>query len=372
MSERVERCLEDVRADLQRQGGLSSDDVHRLIAAHELTPDETAVMFKALSSLGVDLTEPDVAADDQEDGPALPAAVGQMLHRLKDVRLLTADQEVALGRRIEAGLAAEVEAQNAPERACELVHLVQDGRVAKEALILANVRLVVSIAKRHQEQGLDFADLVQEGMFGLIRATEKFDYRLGYKFSTYATWWIRQSLTRGLANQSRLIRLPVHFVEFLNSVKRAARAMEHELGRAPRLRELAQRLDTDPAKVQMALDYSRAPLSMDAPVGSTEMTAEMFMPSVHSVEHDVLAELQRQEVAAALASLKEFLRAKRGVMSNGAEILARRYGFEDGRVWTLDEIGREYGVTRERIRQVQEKVLASNQVRELFRGLRPQ
>lgn len=369
-TERVNRCLEDIRADLARQGGLSSDDVHRLVAAHDLTPDETSRVLAALPELGIELTEPEPPSLD--DIPAeLPPAVDAMLSQLRDVKLLTADQEVALGRRIQAGQKAEAQVAAEPHKAQQLAELIADGRRAKEALILANVRLVVSLANRYLGQGMDLADLVQEGMFGLIRATEKFDYKLGYKFSTYATWWIRQAITRGLANQSRLVRLPVHFVDFQARVLRETRRLETRLGHPPTLTQLATALEEKPERVQAALDWSRSPISLDAPTRSGDVAPESLLPANQSVEDDVILEITKEEIAKALDKLERMLEGKRGLRAHGAQILAERFGFYDGEPKTLDQLGKQYGVTRERVRQVQEKLLKSPEVMSAFWQLRP-
>jgi RNA polymerase sigma factor (sigma-70 family) len=372
-SDRAARCLDDVVADHERQGGLDTDDVYRLITTHGLNPDETASVLARLKQLGLEPTETvKIDLDDVLRSADLRDALGHLFEQIRGIPLLAPEDEVALGRRIALGQAAELSLGASPESR-DLMLQVVDGRSAREALILANVRLVISIARRHQGLGLDLVDVVQEGMFGLIRAAEKFDYTLGYKFSTYATWWIRQSVTRGVADRGRLIRLPVHYLETVNRVRKQSFALERQLGRPPKLMELARELAMQPATVQAALEHARLPVSLDAELPGTEMTlAEAVTYQTPDVEEEVFEELQRQAVAARLDALRTFLVAHRsGASASGTEILERRFGFTDGRLWTLEELGQEFGVTRERVRQVLDKILSSPKLRELFADLDP-
>ncbi|KQS66166.1 RNA polymerase sigma factor RpoD/SigA [Modestobacter sp. Leaf380] len=370
-SDRAAACVADVLADLERQGGLHPDDVHRLIARHDLDPAAAAEVFTELAAAGIQLEQADDAVDDLDDiATGLPDSLGQFLRSAARVALLTAEQEVALGRRIEAGVRA-AEALDEFGYDSALSMQAEDGRKAYEHLVLANIRLVVSIAKRHQNQGLDLADVIQEGFFGLLRAADKYDYTMGFKFSTYATWWIRQSIARGLANTGRLIRIPVHVLDVVRKVAVTTTTLQTRLGRAPTTTELAEELDMTPAKVQAVVDYSRLPVSLDAPVSGTDATiGEWIGATVDSVEDQVLSDLRAQDLTEAFRALDAYLKAyKHGTTAHGAQILMRRYGFYDGRPWTLDEIGEEFGVTRERIRQVQNTILASPRFREIFSSI---
>jgi len=372
-TDRALRCLDDLVADHERQGGLDTDDVYRLVSAHGLDPDEAGTVLARLKQLGLSPTDTEkIDLDDVLRTEDLRDALGHLFEQIRNIALLAPEDEVALGRRIALGQAAQRSLETRPDNH-DLMRQVLDGRSARELLVLANVRLVVSIARRHQGFGLELVDVVQEGMFGLIRAAEKFDYTLGYKFSTYATWWIRQSISRGLADRGRLIRLPVHYVETVNRIRNHSFSLERQMGRPPKLKELAEGLDMEPATVQAALDHARLPLSLDAELPGAEMTlAETIAYEVPGVEEEVLEALQRQAVAARLDALHAFLVTHRsGASASGAEILARRFGFADGRPWTLEELGQEFGVTRERVRQVQDKILSSSKLRELFADLDP-
>ncbi|NHC46227.1 sigma-70 family RNA polymerase sigma factor [Motilibacter aurantiacus] len=270
--------------------------------------------------------------------------------------LLTAAEEVELSQRIEAGVYAEHLLKEAPsdldaERRAQLEALVRDGLRAKDQMLRANLRLVVSVAKKHSHRGLPFLDVVQEGNLGLVRAVEKFDYRKGYKFSTYATWWIRQAIGRGLAEQARTIRLPVHVHEQIGKLTRALRELSSKLEREPTDEEIAEALGWDVADVVSLRRVGREAISLDTPVGDDMDTSvgELVVDTdavtaVEAVEHRaMLRELHR-----AIATLPE----------REAAIVRLRYGLLDGRARTLDEIGRELGLTRERIRQLEKEALA--------------
>jgi RNA polymerase primary sigma factor len=277
---------------------------------------------------------------------------------LKDigkVPLLTAPQEVNLARRIEAGvLAAERLEQNAsmsPEQGASELANVEDGELAKQQLTEANLRLVVSIAKRYVGRGMALLDLVQEGNLGLMRAVEKFDYTKGFKFSTYATWWIRQAITRAIADQARTIRIPVHMVETMNKVLRVQRQMLQELGREPTVEEVARKVDLTSDKVREIQRISQEPLSLETPVGEEDDSSlGDFVPDPTAPEPTEEAEQQglREEISRALEELNERER----------EIMRLRFGLDDGQPHTLEEVGRRFKVTRERIRQIESKTLA--------------
>ncbi|WP_120723647.1 RNA polymerase sigma factor [Streptomyces hundungensis] len=278
----------------------------------------------------------------------------QYLREIGRIPLLTAAEEVELARRVEAGLFAEEKLTSTPDLdsqlALDLDKLVVMGRMAKRRLIEANLRLVVSVAKRYVGRGLTMLDLVQEGNLGLIRAVEKFDYARGYKFSTYATWWIRQAMSRALADQARTIRVPVHVVELINRVVRVQRRMLQERGYEPTPDEVAAHLDLTPERVGEVLRLAQEPVSLHAPVGEEDDVALGDLiedgDAASPVESAAFL-LLRQHLEAVLSTLGERER----------KVVQLRYGLADGRPRTLEEIGRIFGVTRERIRQIESKTL---------------
>ncbi|MGY4744831.1 sigma-70 family RNA polymerase sigma factor [Streptomyces sp. B21-108] len=279
----------------------------------------------------------------------------QYLREIGRIPLLTAAEEVELARRVEAGLFAEEKLSGASdldsELALDLDRLVVMGRMAKRRLIEANLRLVVSVAKRYIGRGLTMLDLVQEGNLGLIRAVEKFDYARGYKFSTYATWWIRQAMSRALADQARTIRVPVHVVELINRVVRVQRRMLQERGYEPTPEEVAAQLDLAPERVGEVLRLAQEPVSLHAPVGEEDDVALGDLiedgDATSPVESAAFL-LLREHLEAVLSTLGERER----------KVVQLRYGLADGRPRTLEEIGRIFGVTRERIRQIESKTLS--------------
>ena len=278
----------------------------------------------------------------------------QYLREIGRIPLLTAAEEVELARRVEAGLFAEEKLARTPDLdsrlALDLDRLVVMGRMAKRRLIEANLRLVVSVAKRYVGRGLTMLDLVQEGNLGLIRAVEKFDYARGYKFSTYATWWIRQAMSRALADQARTIRVPVHVVELINRVVRVQRRMLQERGYEPTPEEVADQLDLLPERVSEVLRLAQEPVSLHAPVGEEDDVALGDLiedgDAASPVESAAFL-LLREHLDAVLSTLGERER----------KVVQLRYGLDDGRPRTLEEIGRLFGVTRERIRQIESKTL---------------
>jgi RNA polymerase primary sigma factor len=282
------------------------------------------------------------------------------LKEIGKVPLLTAELEVELAQRIEAGLfaAEKIRQADAGEAAKisaalrrDLEWLVQDGGKAKRHLLEANLRLVVSIAKRYLGRGMLFLDLIQEGNLGLIRAVEKFDYTKGYKFSTYATWWIRQAITRAMADQARTIRIPVHMVEQINKLTRVQREMLQELGREPTPEELAKELDMTPEKVVEIQGYAREPVSLETTIGDDQDS------SLGDFIEDADAPIAAEVVSYGLMQeqLGEVLRT---LTDREAAVVKMRFGLVDGQPRTLDEIGREFGLTRERIRQIESKTLS--------------
>jgi RNA polymerase primary sigma factor len=281
--------------------------------------------------------------------------VKDYLKQIGRVALLNAELEVELAMRIEAGLFAEERLKSADkmERSLkrELEWIVEDGKRAKNHLLEANLRLVVSLAKRYTGRGMLFLDLIQEGNLGLIRAVEKFDYTKGYKFSTYATWWIRQAITRAMADQARTIRIPVHMVEVINKLARVQRQMLQDLGREPTPEELAKELDMTPEKVVEVQKYGREPISLHTPLG--EEGDSEFGDLIEDSEAIVPAD------AVSFTLLQEQLHSVLDTLSEReAGVVAMRFGLTDGQPKTLDEIGKVYGVTRERIRQIESKTMS--------------
>ncbi|WP_433500382.1 RNA polymerase sigma factor [Sphaerimonospora sp. CA-214678] len=305
-----------------------------------------------------------ILSDDDDDAPvAQVAAAGATADPVKDylkqigkVPLLNAEQEVELAKRIEAGLFAEEQLAGDGDGLpvdvrAELEWIAEDGRRAKNHLLEANLRLVVSLAKRYTGRGMLFLDLIQEGNLGLIRAVEKFDYTKGYKFSTYATWWIRQAITRAMADQARTIRIPVHMVEVINKLARVQRQMLQDLGREPTPEELARELDMTPEKVIEVQKYGREPISLSTPLG--EEGDSEFGDLIEDSEAIVPAD------AVSFTLLQEQLHSVLDTLSEReAGVVSMRFGLTDGQPKTLDEIGKVYGVTRERIRQIESKTMS--------------
>jgi RNA polymerase primary sigma factor len=300
---------------------------------------------------------------DDDDAPAQQVItagatadpVKDYLKQIGKVALLNAEQEVELAKRIEAGLFAEERLNSGtamePKARRELEWIAQDGRRAKNHLLEANLRLVVSLAKRYTGRGMLFLDLIQEGNLGLIRAVEKFDYTKGYKFSTYATWWIRQAITRAMADQARTIRIPVHMVEVINKLARVQRQMLQDLGREPTPEELAKELDMTPEKVVEVQKYGREPISLHTPLG--EDGDSEFGDLIEDSEAVVPAD------AVSFTLLQEQLHQVLDTLSEReAGVVSMRFGLTDGQPKTLDEIGKVYGVTRERIRQIESKTMS--------------
>jgi RNA polymerase primary sigma factor len=305
----------------------------------------------------------DEEADDKTEVPAVLAAIpGATADPVKDylkqigrIPLLTAEQEVEIARRIEAGLfATELLATDADrlpsDMRAELEWIAEDGRNARNHLLEANLRLVVSLAKRYTGRGMAFLDLIQEGNLGLIRAVEKFDYTKGYKFSTYATWWIKQAVTRAMADQARTIRIPVHIVEVINKIARLNRQMLQDLGHEPSAEELAVELEMTSERVIEVQKYGREPISLQSPLG-IEGDSE-FGDLIED------SEATTPEDAVTFSLLQEQLRTVLGALTEReAGVVTMRFGLADGRPRTLDEIGKVYGVTRERIRQIETKTM---------------
>ena len=333
-------------------------------AANPAADGARVVKIAAEGSSGEGEEEIFVFGDDDDDLPAARVAVAgatadpvkDYLKQIGKVPLLNAAQEVELAKRIEAGLFAEekLDKQGASMSSGDRIDLewiAEDGQRAKDHLLEANLRLVVSLAKRYTGRGMLFLDLIQEGNLGLIRAVEKFDYTKGYKFSTYATWWIRQAITRAMADQARTIRIPVHMVEVINKLARVQRQMLQDLGREPTPEELAVELDMTPEKVVEVQKYGREPISLHTPLG--EDGDSEFGDLIEDSEA-----IQPGE-AVSFTLLQEQLHSVLDTLSEReAGVVSMRFGLTDGQPKTLDEIGKVYGVTRERIRQIESKTMS--------------
>jgi len=297
-----------------------------------------------------------VRPSEQDLDAQSPAAdlVRVYLNGIGKTALLTAADEVELAKRIEAGLYAQHLLEtgkrlSAPKKK-DLAILIREGRAARQHLLEANLRLVVSLAKRYTGRGMPLLDLIQEGNLGLIRAMEKFDYTKGFKFSTYATWWIRQAITRGMADQSRTIRLPVHLVEQVNKLARIKRELHQQLGREATDTELANESGIPVEKIADLLDHSRDPVSLDMPVGNDEEAplGDFIEDSeATSAESAVIAGLLHRDVRVVLATLDE----------REQQVIRLRYGLDDGQPRTLDQIGKLFGLSRERVRQIEREVM---------------
>jgi len=298
--------------------------------------------------------EADAALDDYLANIDTDDTIGLYLKEVSRVPLLTAHEEVELAQRIERGRMAREELAKgnvSPRRRMELRRLIEDGWAAREHLITANSRLVISVAKKYMGRGVPFLDLIQEGNIGLIRATKKFDYRRGHKFSTYATWWIRQAVTRAIADQGRTIRVPVHMGDQINKLLRVQHQLTQRLGREPSVEELADALEVPPKKVENMIQVARRPLSLETPTDDEE----------DSVLGDFIEddEAAPPDDTATYNLLREHLsEVLNGLPPREVRILQLRYGLLDGQAYTLEEVGRKMGVTRERVRQIEAQALS--------------
>jgi len=355
----VVAVLEDLQARANQRGFLMMAEVQHELVNVKAPPEAFEKVYDALTDAGVEL---------REDSPeaifgVLPAAdeievsdpVRMYLQEIGRVPLLDAQQEVELSMQMEAGRRAAQKMKAEPGLSTsEKVLVERDVRLgdrAQERLVEANLRLVVSIAKKYVGRGMPLLDLVQEGNLGLMRAVEKFDYRKGFKFSTYASWWIRQAVTRALADQGRTIRVPVHMVETINKLAAVQRALSQDLGREPTIEEIANDLELEPAKVTELRRIAQDPLSLESPLGEEEdSTLGDFVP-----DHDAEAPV----TAASFRLLQDYLRVVLEELSDRErEVLVMRFGLRDGNIKTLEEVGKHFSVTRERIRQLETKALA--------------
>ncbi|MDQ1673071.1 MAG: polymerase primary sigma factor [Frankiaceae bacterium] len=349
-------------------GFLTPDDVSAALQAAELPPEQMDAVLQVLTEEGIEILDGNTEDDadelkrrkEEEEALALKTPtsdpVRMYLKEIGKVPLLTAEEEVDLAKRIEAGLFASEKLAGTtkklePKLRRELDLIERDGQIAKRKLVEANLRLVVSIAKRYVGRGMLFLDLIQEGNLGLIRAVEKFDYTKGYKFSTYATWWIRQAITRAIADQARTIRIPVHMVETINKLIRIQRQLLQDLGREPMPEEIAKEMDLTPDKVREILKVSQEPVSLETPIGEEEDShlGDFIEDSEAVVPVD----------AASFILLQEQLDSVLHTLSDREKkVIQLRFGLTDGHPRTLEEVGREFGVTRERIRQIESKTLS--------------
>jgi len=346
--------VEDIVLEAKEAVDLTEDDATEAQdEAKEELPTGTIELPKDLMVLTDD--EDDIPVQNLTISGATADPVKDYLKQIGKVALLNAELEVELAKRIEAGLFAEEKLGTAskltPAERRDLNWVVKDGQRAKSHLLEANLRLVVSLAKRYTGRGMQFLDLIQEGNLGLIRAVEKFDYTKGYKFSTYATWWIRQAITRAMADQARTIRIPVHMVEVINKLARVQRQLLQDLGREPSPEELAAELDMTPEKVVEVQKYGREPISLSTPLG--EDGDSEFGDLIEDTEAVVPADavgftMLQQELERVLDSLHP----------REAGVIRSRFGLGDGVQMTLDQIGEKFGVTRERIRQIESKTMS--------------
>lgn len=319
-----------------KKGILEQEDINEVFSDMDLEPSKIEQIYEYLEAQNIDILgnlndveidEADIDLNNLPDGISIDDPVRMYLKEIGKVPLLSADQEIELARRMEQG-----------------------DQEAKKKLAEANLRLVVSIAKRYVGRGMLFLDLIQEGNLGLIKAVEKFDYTKGYKFSTYATWWIRQAITRAIADQARTIRIPVHMVETINKLMRVSRQLLQELGRDPQPEEIAKRMEMPVSKVREIMKISQEPVSLETPIGEEEDShLGDFIP-----DDDIPVPAE----AAAFTLLKEQLIEVLDTLTEREQkVLRLRFGLDDGRARTLEEVGKEFSVTRERIRQIEAKAL---------------
>lgn len=359
------------KADVQ--GYLTTEDLMEFYPQVSEDADRLEAIVLALRRRGVDILdqddtdrsfeEPDEALTDSDIDPFVDLTrissddtVGLYLKEMSRVPLLNIEEELDLAKRIERGILARQDLHRSnggtpAARRQEMEYQVNDGQLAREHLIKANTRLVVSIAKRYIGRGVPFLDLIQEGNLGLMKAVEKYEYQRGFRFSTYATWWIRQTITRAIADQGRTIRVPVHMVDRIRQLYRATHEMEQRLGRVPTTDELAEEIGVNTTKVEWMMRVSWLPLSLESPINDDEEDSELGMfiedQVTPSPSQSTYSNLLREKVHEVLDTLPP----------REARILRLRFGLENGRAYTLEEVGQKFGLTRERIRQIESKAL---------------
>jgi len=358
------------KADVQ--GYLTTEDLMEFYPDVSRDAERIEAVLVALRRRGVEILDGDIDTDITESDAYVPATdmdyapsldsissddtIGLYLKEMSRVPLLKVEEELDIARRIENGRACkqEIDRSNGgcpPQQKIVLQQQVEDGLLAREHLIKANTRLVVSVAKKYIGRGVPFLDLIQEGNLGLMKAVEKFDYHRGFRFSTYATWWIRQTITRSIADQGRTIRVPVHMVDRIRQLYKITHEMEQQLSRQPTNEELAEKLDTTPSKVEWMLRVSWLPLSLESPINDEEEDSELgqFVEDQFSPTpiQSAYSKLLREKIEEVLDTLPP----------REARILRLRFGLENGHNYTLEEVGEKFGLTRERIRQIESKAL---------------
>jgi RNA polymerase primary sigma factor len=365
----TENILEMLVEKADLQGQLTFEDLLELIPDQQENSDQFSELVLTLRNQGIEVIDQAAEEDNPEDEQELQNSDGfpvfanldpissedsisLYLREMSQVPLLKMEEEVSLARRIEDGKAARQELNRLngnckPERKNRCIKQIEDGLLAREHLIKANTRLVVSVAKRYNGRGVPFLDLIQEGNLGLMKAVEKFEYQRGFRFSTYATWWIRQTITRAIADQGRTIRVPVHMVDRIRLLYKRTHELEQSLGRVPTIEELADSLEQSKDKVQWMLRVSWLPLSLESPINEDEDESELGNFIEDQVNptpiQSVYTKLLREKIDSILDTLP----------CREANILKLRFGLENGRFYTLEEVGQKFGLTRERIRQIE-------------------
>ena len=358
------------KADVQ--GYLTTEDLMEFYPDVTRDAERIEAVLVALRRRGVEILDGDTDIDVSEHDIAAPITdmdsfsnlesissddtIGLYLKEMSRVPLLKMDEELEIAKRIEGGRSSKCELARSnggcpPPRKLELQELVEDGELAREHLIKANTRLVVSVAKRYIGRGVPFLDLIQEGNLGLMKAVEKYEYQRGFRFSTYATWWIRQTITRSIADQGRTIRVPVHMVDRIRQLYKLTHELEQQLGRLPTNDELAEKLETTTPKIEWMLRVSWLPLSLESPINDDEEDSELGQFVEDQVTptpiQSAYAKLLREKIEEVLDTLP----------AREARILRLRFGLENGHNYTLEEVGDKFGLTRERIRQIESKAL---------------